>query len=94
MTMSSKTYDNVFDGDDVVRLLRTAIEHEGSQKAFAKHWGISRVHLNRVLNGKRPVGDGIAEALGLHKVYVDRSAPADGYETEIAPEATGELIDA
>ena len=60
----------VFDDDDVVRLLRTAIEREGSQIAFAKHYGINRTHLNMVLTGKRPVGDAVAEALGLHKAYV------------------------
>jgi len=60
----------VFDGDDVIHLLRTAIEREGSQIAFAKHHGINRTYLNMVLSGKRPVGDAIAEALGLHKVYV------------------------
>jgi hypothetical protein len=60
----------VFRGDDVVQLLRTAIEHEGSQIAFAKHHGINRTYLNMILSGKRPVGDTVAEALGLHKVYV------------------------
>ena len=60
----------VFDDDDVVGLLRTAIEREGSQIAFAKHYGINRTHLSMVLSGKRPVGDAVAEALGLHKAYV------------------------
>jgi len=60
----------VFDDKDVVGLLRAATEREGSQIAFAKRYGINRAHLNMVLNGKRPVGDAIAEALGLRKVYV------------------------
>jgi hypothetical protein len=60
----------VFDEKDVVGLLRAAIEREGSQIAFAKRYGINRAYLNMVLNGKRPVGDAIAEALGLRKVYV------------------------
>jgi len=59
----------VFNDDDVVQLLRTAIEHEGSQMAFSKRHGINRTYLNMVLNGKRPVGDAVAEALGLHRVY-------------------------
>jgi len=59
----------VFDENDVLDLLRTAIEHEGSQVAFAKCHGINRTYLNMVLSGKRPVGDAVAEALGLHKVY-------------------------
>ena len=59
----------VLDGEAVVDLLRDAIEHEGSQTAFAKHHGVNRTYLNMVLNGKKPVGDAIAEALGLHKVW-------------------------
>jgi len=47
----------VFDDDDVVHLLRAAVEREGSQIAFAKHHGINRTYLNMVLSGKRPVGD-------------------------------------
>ena len=60
----------VFSGDEVVRLLSAAIEREGGQVAFAKHHGVNRTYLNMVLNRKRPVGDTIAEALGLRKVYV------------------------
>ena len=81
----------VYEGNDVVQLLRTAIEHEGSQVAFAKHHGINRTYLNMVLSGKRPVGDAVAETLGLHKVYVVSPARC---ETEIAPKAKRELIDA
>ena len=82
----------VFRGDDVVQLLKAAIEQEGSQVAFAKHHGINRTYLNMVLSGKRPVGDAVAETLGLHKVYVVN--PADRCETEIAPKAKRELVDA
>jgi hypothetical protein len=59
----------VFNDDDVVQLLRAAVEREGGQVAFAKHHHINRTYLNMVLNGNRPVTDAIAEALGLHKVY-------------------------
>jgi hypothetical protein len=63
------SFEFIFDDNDVVQLLRTAIEHEGSQMAFSKRHGINRTYLNMVLNGKRPVGDAVAEALGLHRVY-------------------------
>jgi hypothetical protein len=59
----------VFNDDDIVRLLRAAIEDEGGQVAFAKHHGVNRTYLNMVLNRRRPVGDSIAEALGLRKTY-------------------------
>jgi len=60
----------VFDDKGVFRLLKTAIEREGGQAAFAKRYGINRTYLNHVLTGKKPVGDTAAEALGLRKVYV------------------------
>jgi hypothetical protein len=59
----------VFNDDAIIHLLRAAIEREGSQVAFAKHHRINRTYLNMVLSGKRPVGDAVAEAVGLHKVY-------------------------
>jgi hypothetical protein len=59
----------VLGDDDVVRLLSVAIEREGGQVAFAKHHRVNRTYLNMVLHRKRPVGDAVAEALGLHKVY-------------------------
>jgi hypothetical protein len=59
----------VFGDDEIVDLLRATVESEGGQVAFAKHHHINRTYLNMVLSGKRPVGDAVAEALGLHKVY-------------------------
>jgi hypothetical protein len=59
----------VLGDDDVVRLLSVAIKREGGQVAFAKHHSVNRTYLNMVLPRKRPVGDAVAEALGLHKVY-------------------------
>jgi hypothetical protein len=31
---------------------------------------INRTYLNMILSGKKPVGDAVAKALGLHKVYI------------------------
>ena len=50
----------VFDEDDVVRLLRAAVEREGGQTAFAKRHSVDRAFLNRILNGKRPVSGAFA----------------------------------
>jgi hypothetical protein len=60
----------VFDDDAVVRLLRAAIEREGSQTAFAKCCGVIRSFINEVLNGKRHASGRLLKALGLRKVYV------------------------
>jgi hypothetical protein len=59
-----------FDDDEILSLLRAAIQREGGQVAFAKYHRVNRTYLNMVLSGKRPMGDAIAEALGLRKVYV------------------------
>ena len=59
-----------FDNDEILVLLSAAIKREGGQVAFAKHHSVNRTYLNMVLSGKRPLGDAIAEALGLRKMYV------------------------
>src|SRR5262249_11311956 len=59
----------IFDEDDVIRLLRTAVEREGSQTAFAKRHGIERTRVNAILSGKRPVTECVLSALGLRRTY-------------------------
>ena len=59
-----------FDDDDVVRLLKAAVEHEGNQAAYARRHGIERTGLNMILTGKRPVNDTVIKTLGLRKIYV------------------------
>src|SRR6516225_3525714 len=78
-------YVLVFDGDDVARLLRAAVKREGGQSAFAKHHGVNRAYLNMILNGKRPVSDSIAGALGLHKVYIAQSQLRTGRKRQTRP---------
>ena len=61
---------------EILRLLKAAVEREGGgQIAFAKRHGINRITINKVLNGKRPVSNSIARALGLHKEYVAEQPP-------------------
>lgn len=60
----------VFDEDDVVHLLRAAVEREGSQIAFADRYGVDRAYISTVLNGRRRVSGSLARALGLRRVYV------------------------
>ncbi len=59
-----------FDRNDIVRLLKAAVEREGGQAAFAKRHRIDRTTINRILKGKPPVGDAIAKVLKLRRVYV------------------------
>lgn len=76
----------VFSDDDVVHLLKAAIEREGSQSAFAKRYGVDRPTINAILKGRRSINT-VLKALQLRKVYV----AADRCETEIALRATREL---
>jgi pimeloyl-ACP methyl ester carboxylesterase len=55
--------------DEVIQLLRAAVEREGNQIAFARRHGLERSGLNMILNGKRPVTSAVVKALGLRKVY-------------------------
>jgi hypothetical protein len=63
------TYALTFDHDEVVHLLRAAVEREGSQLAYAKGHGLDRSHLNQILNGKKHAGPTFLKALGLRNVY-------------------------
>ena len=60
----------VLNDDNVVDLLKAAVEREGSQTAFAKRYDVNRSELNSVLNGRRHISASLAKALGLRRVYV------------------------
>src|SRR5947199_5431317 len=64
----------IFDDDEVIQLLRAAVEREGNQGAFARRYGINRSHLNMILNGKRDAIGVVVKALGLRKVYAPNEA--------------------
>jgi len=68
-TSNIGTYALTFNHDEVVRLLKIAVEREGSQLAYAKHHRVDRSHLNQILNGKKHVGPSFLKALGLRNVY-------------------------
>ena len=69
----------IFDDDDVIELLRAAIEREGNQGAFARRHKIGRSYVNQILNRKKPVSTAILKALGLRRVYgsVERDPEQD-----------------
>jgi hypothetical protein len=59
----------IFDDDEIIQLLRAAVEREGNQGAFARRYGINLSNLNMILNGKRRATGALLKALGLRKVY-------------------------
>jgi hypothetical protein len=60
----------IFENGDIVRLLRAAVEEEGSITAFAARHNLHRTNVNNILNGRRPVTRALTKALGLRKVYI------------------------
>jgi DNA-binding transcriptional regulator YdaS (Cro superfamily) len=60
----------VLNDNDVVDLLKAAVEREGSQSAFAMRYNVNRTELNSILNGRRRISASLAKALGLRRVYV------------------------
>jgi DNA-binding phage protein len=59
----------IFNDEDVVLLLRAAVEREGNQVAFARHHGLERTTLNQILNRRKRVTRAVLKAIGLRKVY-------------------------
>jgi DNA-binding phage protein len=59
----------IFEDADVIRLLRAAIEREGSITAFAKRHGLPRSNVSNILSGRRPITI-VVKALGLRWVCV------------------------
>jgi len=59
----------IFDEDDVIRLLRVAIERDGSQSAWARRCRIERASVNAMLSRRIPVSKSVVDALGLRRTY-------------------------
>ena len=59
----------IFDEEDVIRLLRVAIEKDGSQSAWARRCRIERPSVNAMLSGRIPVSKTVANAIGLRRTY-------------------------
>lgn len=55
--------------EDVIRLLRVAIEEDGSQAAWARRRRIERANVNAMLSGRIPISKTVANALGLRRTY-------------------------
>jgi hypothetical protein len=59
----------IFDEENVVRLLRAAVERDGSQAAWARRCRIERANVNAMLSRKIPISKTVANALGLRRTY-------------------------
>lgn len=54
------------------KMLDTAIQVSGSQKAFAKEASISEQYLSDVLNGRRDIGDKLLKWFSMERVVYFR----------------------
>jgi transcriptional regulator with XRE-family HTH domain len=55
--------------EQVIQLLRRAVEREGNQGAFARRVGVSRSYINQALNGNKPIPDSVLKVLKLRRVF-------------------------
>jgi hypothetical protein len=60
----------VFELEDVISLLRSEVKRAGSQAAWSKKTGVSRIKVNQVLNGHKSPTAAIIGALKLRWVIV------------------------
>jgi DNA-binding phage protein len=60
----------VFEEDDLIHLLRAAVEREGGQTAFARRYKVDRTRVNRILSRQLRASEAIAKALGLRRAYI------------------------
>ena len=64
------------DDQDVIQMLRAAVERAGSQSAYARQVGLNRNNINQILVGKMPVTKGVTRALKLRRVFI--RSPEEG----------------
>jgi hypothetical protein len=60
----------VFEEDDLIRLLRAAVDRAGGQAAFAKRYKVDRSRVNRILSRQLRASEAIPKALGLRRAYI------------------------
>jgi|307.fasta_scaffold599464_2 predicted transcriptional regulator len=68
--MTGRRYGPVLESRDVKKLLRAEIEMAGGQTAFSRKHRVSRVTLNKIMQGKRPLTKSLIKSLKLRAVYV------------------------
>jgi len=57
----------VFEEDDLIRLLRAAVDRAGGQAAFAKRYKVDRSRVNRILSRQLRASEAI---VGLRRAYI------------------------
>jgi DNA-binding transcriptional regulator YdaS (Cro superfamily) len=55
---------------DILQMLQEAVDKAGSQSEWCRRHGISRPHLNKVLNGRKALSPSIRKALKIKTIYV------------------------
>jgi predicted transcriptional regulator len=68
----------VLDEDDVIRMLRAAVEREGGQSAFARLHGVPHSNVNKILNGRARVQN-LSQRLSASAGCTSRNKSAKDY---------------
>jgi DNA-binding phage protein len=63
----------IMEAKDVIALLRSEVSRAGGQVAWAKKAGVSRIVVNKILNGHELPTKKIIKALKLRTVFVSES---------------------
>ena len=58
------------DIDARAKLVR-AIKEAGGQRKLAREFGVPQQYISQMVNGERPLSDGILEKLGLRRTIID-----------------------
>jgi len=56
--------------EHIRRLLQETIDEAGNQSEWCRHVGVDRTWLNKMLNGRVPIGLGIVKILKINRIYV------------------------
>ena len=56
--------------EQAIAVMRTAIIKYGTQKKMAAALGVTSQYISDILNGRRPISDRMAQAIGLKKTAI------------------------
>jgi DNA-binding phage protein len=60
---------DILEREDVLRLLRSEVARAGGQVQWAKKAGLNRTHVNKILQGAKPLSKSAIKALKLRVVF-------------------------
>jgi plasmid maintenance system antidote protein VapI len=56
--------------ETVLQFIQRRVKEHGSQRAYAKHLGVSQAYLSDVINGRRDISKEMAQLLGYKRLTI------------------------